>query len=187
MSNRRLPLFHINCNSPLPALLPLPLQLLASSASPSTMQLTWSSFGTLHVRKTRRGEKFNQTQPLVTCFLSPAVVLLYGLTTIFNGSYNISPFSGNFSGPFSIGLPDYSSINSLGFANFQFIFISVFAGLPLLLVNNSKTSWSAGYFALFTGAITMLWAQLLKGFWWNGRMTYFNTAQVRGAAFLRRV
>ena len=47
-------------------------------------------------------------------------------------------------------------------------------GFPLLAVTSKRSSWSVTYTSFFISVLTIMWAQLLKGFWVNGRYTYKN-------------
>ena len=129
---------------------------------------------------------------------SAAVVILFGTTTTFVTPYNKSAtaqatvFNGN--APYDLS---DSVGNSQAFLNFQFILISVIvgailflctrktslfylpflfcvSGFPLLAVTSKSSAWSVAYTSFFISALTIMWAQLLKGFWWNGRYTYHN-------------
>lgn len=132
------------------------------------------------------------TQP---CFLDTPVVILFGTTTQFNAPYAkdataaVKVYNGLVPYDFSDAIGD-------GFANFQFILISVLVGesmspgstvyqahayspysltgFPLIAITSKRIAWSTAYTSLLLSAVTLLWAQLLRGFWWNGRYTYEN-------------
>ena len=40
------------------------------------------------------------------------------------------------------------------------------------MVVSRRTAWSATYISVFLAALTLMWAQLLKGFWANARLSY---------------
>ena len=45
---------------------------------------------------------------------------------------------------------------------------------------SKRSAWSAAYTSFFISALTIMWAQLLKGFWTNGRSTYHNPGSMGG-------
>ena len=40
------------------------------------------------------------------------------------------------------------------------------------MIVSRRTAWSATYISVFLAALTLMWAQLLKGFWAHARVSY---------------